>query len=119
MAIPFTSISCGLALRRLSVPDSGNNMGVGAASAEITAHLLTDVRIGTGVPFTEQADRRADLAGRAVPALESVVPDECLLHGVELVALCQAFNGCNLGPHVHDREAQARIDAPAIDQNRT
>ena len=36
-----------------------------------------------GVAFVDTGNRRHDLAGRAVAALQGVVIDECLLHGMQ------------------------------------
>ena len=47
--------------------------------------------------FFEERDGGADLAGRAVAALEAVVLEEGGLDGVEVVALGEAFDGGDLG----------------------
>jgi hypothetical protein len=48
------------------------------------------------VPFVEQNDGRANLAGLAVAALERVALEERLLHGVEPVAVRQFLDGGHL-----------------------
>ena len=65
-------------------------------------------RLG-GAPFREEADRRHDLAGRAVPALEGVVADEGLLHRMQPVPLHQTFDRCDpfVGHRAHLGDAGA------------
>src|SRR4051794_33576737 len=78
---------------RQDFPDRRDDVGVGAAAADVAAHLLADVVVGTGVPLGEQSDARADLAGRAVAALEAVVLDERRLERVQAVAVGEALDG--------------------------
>ena len=68
--------------------------------------------------LVEHADRRADLARRAVAALVAVVLDEGGLHRMQLVRRAQAFDGGDLGALVHHRQRQAGVDAPAVDDHR-
>ena len=63
------------------------------------------------------AERRADLAGGAVAALEAVVLEEGLLQRVQLVAVGQALDGGDLGAVGGDREHQAGVDAAAVEQD--
>ena len=71
-----------------------------------------------GLDLGEHADRRADLARRAVAALEAVVLDERRLQRVQVVRRAQPLDGDDLVALVHDRERQAGVDAPAVDQHR-
>jgi hypothetical protein len=45
--------------------------------------MLADLGIASGVPFIDATDRRDDLPGRAIAALERILIDEGLLHRVE------------------------------------
>src|SRR5689334_11982596 len=75
------------ALRAPRFLDRREDVVVSAAAADVAAHQLADLVVGAGVPFVEQTDGRAELAGGAIAALEGVVLDEGRLHGVEGVAL--------------------------------
>ena len=97
--------------------DRRDDIRVGAAAAEVAAHRLADLVARPGVAFADQADGRADLAGRAVAALEGVVVDEGLLQRVKRVALGEGLRSSSPRPVVHDREGQAAVDAPAVDQH--
>ena len=81
-------------------------------------HVGGDVAGPAGLRFGEHADRRADLAGGAVAALEAVVLDERGLQRVQRAGRAQAFDRHDLVALVHDGERQARVDAPAVDQHR-
>ena len=69
-------------------------------------------------PSCDQPDGGADLARRAVAALEGVVVDERLLQRVQRVPLGQPFDRRHLRAVLHDRQGQARVDAPAVHQDR-
>ena len=71
--------------------DGRDDVGIGAAAADIAAHQLADL-VGGRAPALRRSGRpRADLAGRAVAALEGVVLDERLLHRVELAACARGL----------------------------
>ena len=70
----------------------GDNVGIGGAAAEISAHVLADVGVAVGMAFVDAGDRRHDLPGRAVAALEGVVIDEGLLHRMQLAVLRETFD---------------------------
>ena len=92
---------------------------IGAASAEISAHAFTHAfRIVAGLTFLDQTDRAHDLAGRTEAALQAVMSDKGLLHRMKPVALCHAFDGQDVGAVVTDRQREARIDPPSIDDDR-
>jgi hypothetical protein len=59
----------------------------------------------------------ADLPGCAVAALERVVIDEGLLKQMQRSVLGQPFDCRDLGAVFHDRQRQARVDPPAVDEN--
>src|SRR5262245_40544167 len=107
----------GSTLEAPGVLDGGDDVGVGAAAADVAAHLLADLGVRAGVPFGEQADPRADLAGGAVAALKGVAVDERLLERVQPVALRQALDRRDPGAGVHDGEREAGVDAPPVDQD--
>ena len=93
--------------------------GIGAAAAEIAAHALADaLRIVAGLAFLDQADRAHDLARRAEAALEAVMGDEGRLHRMQPVAVRDALDRQDLGAVVADRERQAGIDPPPVDEHR-
>ena len=66
----------------------------------------------------QHADCGADLAGRAVAALESVVLNEGLLHRVQAANGAQALDGGDFRPVLHHREHEAAVDALAVEQHR-
>ena len=67
--------------------------------------------------FLDAGDRRADLPGRAVAALKSVVLEERSLDRVQLVAVRQALDRGDLVAFVDEGETQAGIESPAIHQH--
>ena len=95
--------------------DGGDDVGVGAAAADVAVHGLLDVAVGGADGSLEGGDGRHDLAGGAVAALIGVVLDERGLHGVQVAGLADAFNGGDLVVRVHDGEGEAGVDAAAID----
>ena len=72
----------GSALLR-GVADRRDDVGIGAAATDISAHPLADFGIGSGMAFLDQCGGRHDLAGRAVAALEAVVMQERRLHRMQ------------------------------------
>ena len=71
-----------------------------------------------GVALVDTRNRRHDLAGRAVAALQGVVIDECLLHGMQFtIRGRQAFDRCDLASVRLRRQCQAGNDATAIDMD--
>ena len=63
-------------------------------------------------------DGRAELSRRAVAALERVVVDERLLQRVQLVAARQPFDRRDLRAVVRDRQREAGVHPPAVEQHR-
>ena len=61
------------------VPDCRDDVGIGGAAAEIAAHMFANVRIALRVTFLDAADRRHDLARRAVAALKGGGPVKAML----------------------------------------
>src|SRR6266542_3365314 len=110
--------SC-LASRVARFLDGCKNVVVSAATANVATHQLANVVVGAGVPLVEQPDGRAELARSAIAALEGVVLDEGRLHGVEGVPLGQSLDSRDLLAGVHDRQGQAGVDPPAVDEHGT
>ena len=98
--------------------DRRDDVGIGAAAADVAAHQLADLVGGLRLAFGDQAGGRADLARRAVAALEGVVVDEGLLQRMQRAVRRQAFDGGDLRAVLHHRQREAGIDAPAVDQHR-
>src|ERR1700688_4480835 len=68
--------------------------------------------------FMEQCYGRADLTGRAIAALETVVLEKSRLYRMKFASLLQAFDGDNLVALVHDCERKAAVDAAAVCKHR-
>ena len=96
-------------------------MGVRAAAADVAAHALADpglVEHAAGVRhLVQHPDRRAELAGRAVAALERVVGDERPLERVQLPVPGEALDGHDLGALMRDRQGQAAVRTPAVQED--
>jgi hypothetical protein len=88
-----------------------------APPADVPAHLFAHLVVGLRVPLREQPDRGADLAGRAVAALERIVLDERGLNRVQLLAFRQAFDRRHLAANNCDREREARVRAAPIEEH--
>src|ERR1700709_225744 len=61
---------------RCHVADRREDVRIGTAATNISAHELADVVIGIRAHLIEQRHRREDLSRRAVTALKAVVTDE-------------------------------------------
>ena len=68
--------------------------------------------------FVDARDRRHDLPGRAVAALEGILIDEGLLHRMQLAVCARPSIVVMLRPCAADRERQAGQYAAAIEQHR-
>src|SRR5581483_11145809 len=117
------------------VANGGDDVRVGGAPADIAAHSLANLRSGqcsplrrhvdsgvarpAGSRFGQHADRGAYLSWRAVAALERIALDERGLQGMERLRLAQTFDRYDVVVLVHNRQRQARVDAPAVDEHRT
>src|SRR6266513_4595515 len=93
------------------VCSSDLDVGVGRAPTDIATHPLGDLGVGedrcrrnirrrvawpSGLMLGQYGDGRTNLAGRAIPALQSVMAHEGGLHRVEVATVCQAFDGRDL-----------------------
>src|SRR5713101_102312 len=112
--------------------DGGNNVGISGAPADIAAHTLRNLRIGQSwrgrdvrrriawparLVFSQQRDRRANLTGGAIPALQSIMAHKCGLHWVEIAIFFQTLDGRDLVARMHHGERQAAVDALSIDDH--
>src|ERR1041384_6097841 len=97
--------------------DRRDDVRVGAAAADVAAHLLADLVVGLRPPLAEQRDRAHDLTRRAEPALERVVLDERGLHRMQLVAAREPLDRRDLRALGGDRQRQAGIDRLAVAQH--
>src|ERR1700684_415335 len=115
------------------VTDSGNNVGVSGTPTNIAAHAFRDLRVGQNrrgrnvrrritrparLVFSQQRHRRANLTGRAISALQSVMAHKRRLHWVEIAAFFQTLDGCDLIAGMHHSERQAAVDTLSIDDDR-
>src|SRR5438270_7301035 len=100
------------------LPDRGDDVHVAAAAAEVAAHPLANLVVVFRVSLAQQCRRGAELPRRAVAALEGVVADEGGLQRVQAVRARESLDGDDLLPAVHDREGEAGVVAPAVDENR-
>ena len=64
--------------------------------------------------FLQKRNRRANLSGRAVTALKSVLLDECGLHGMQAVTVRESFDSGDFIAFVHHCERETGIDASPI-----
>ena len=110
-----------------------HDVDVGAAAAEVAAHALADLGAGrarhaaivrdgarpAGARPRQHAHRRADLARRAVAALERIVLDERLLQRMQLVARRPDPRSVTTSaPSCATASARQRCVAAAVDQHR-
>src|SRR3954464_11831332 len=113
--------------------DGRDDVGVSGAAADIPTHALRDLGVGESwcscqrcrhvagpacFVFIQQRNGRADLVGRAVATLQSVMVDEGGLHGMEVVAVGQALDRRDLVAVMHQGEAETAVDPLSIDDNR-
>jgi len=98
--------------------DRRDDIGIGSAAADVAAHQFLDRRVIRTAGFLEQRNRRHDLTGRAVATLVTVAGNECRLHGMQCAGRAQAFNRGDLFPVVHQGQAKAGVNAPAIHMHR-
>jgi hypothetical protein len=84
-----------------SLPDCGDNLGIGRATAQVAAHIFPDVCVGCGVSLVDARDGGHNLARGTVAALKSIVVDESLLHRMQrAVRRCKSFD-CLDSPALH------------------
>src|SRR5262249_10586728 len=66
-----------------SILDGGDNADIGAATADVAAHVFADLLGRRCMSLVYAGDRRHDLPRSAVAALQSIMIDERLLHRVQ------------------------------------
>jgi hypothetical protein len=98
--------------------DSRYNIRIGAAAAQVAAHLLADVVVSGPAAFLEERCRGHNLAGCAVAALKAVVIQERLLHGMQFAAPSEPLDGGD-GPALQrGGQSEASEHPAAIHVNR-
>jgi len=112
--------------------DGFANADVSAATTEVAAHAFAELVVGKFergaaifgdgaggalAKFIEHANGGANLAGRAVAALETVVGDEGLLKGVEFAGFFEAFDGGDVATFVLHGESEAGVNALTVDED--
>ena len=113
--------------------DRLDDVGIGAAAADVAAHALAQLGIGqlrrrgqvggdvagdAGLDLVEHRHGRADLPGRAVAALIAVVLDEGGLHRMQVLRRAEPLDGGDAVALVHHRQRQAGVDPPPVDDHR-
>jgi len=73
----------GLLHLHLSLPNGGDDIWVRSAPADVAAHIFPDHGVGVSVVFTHTSNGGKNLSWRAIAALEGVILDEGLLHGMQ------------------------------------
>ena len=95
-----------------------DDVRIAGATAQIAAHVFADVGVVFGVSFDDAGDRGHDLSRRAVAALEGVVIDERLLHGMQrAVRPGEAFDRRDLASLRRRRKREAGENALAVHQD--
>src|SRR5262247_357052 len=102
---------------RHRLEDGGHDLRIGAAPAEVAAHQFANVLPGGRPRLADQSHGRADLARCAIAALESVLIDEGLLHGMQPTILGEPLDGGDLRAVLHDGEGKTGVDAHAVHQH--
>src|ERR1700722_6143037 len=96
-----------------------DDVRIGGAATEVSAHVFAYVAVIAGIALVDAGDRRQDLPRRAVAALEGVLVDEGLLHGMQLaVRLGEALDGRDWPPPRRRRQRQAGEHAAVAEQHR-
>ena len=98
--------------------NGGEDILVRSATADIAAHIFLNVGVRGAAWLFKQCDGRHDLAGGAVSALVPIMSDKGGLHRMQCARRAQALDGGDFFAVVHQRQAEARVHAPAIDMHR-
>src|SRR5436305_11056646 len=99
-----------LPLRRSAISASVRPGAVAISAVTVTGPAFS--------VFGKERDGGADLAGRAVPALESIMAYERGLHRVQNALFGQTLDGGDLVAIMHHRECQTAVDALSVDDDR-
>ena len=93
---------------------------VAGAAADIAFQFVPDsCLVELAAVSMDDINRRHDHARRAVAALQTVIVAERGLHRVQLVPLCDAFDGGDVGAVGLSDEHRAGFDRPAVDVHDT
>src|ERR1700730_2627635 len=101
-----------------NLSNGSNNIAIGAAPADISAHQLLHISICGTTRLFEQGHCRHDLSRGAVTALVAIMLHECSLNRMKIARLTDTFDRCNLFPLMHRRKGQTRVDPAAVDMHR-
>src|SRR5262245_12342095 len=101
--------------RVLHGPD---DVDVAGAAAEVSGDGFADFLLARVLVALEQCRAGHHHARRAEPTLQRVLLGEALLHGMELAALLQAFDGGDLRSIGLHRQHGARLDRIAVHDHR-
>src|SRR5262245_62104182 len=99
----------------LRQPHCRNDIGIGAAAADVAAHFFRDVVVDSR--FGQKRNRRHDLSGRTVTALKCIALDKCGLNGMEFAVGGKTFDGRDLVTLMHDGESETGVDPRSVDMN--
>src|SRR3569833_3839933 len=97
--------------------DRGDDVLVGAATANVAAHQFAHIGVRGAAWLLHQRHGGHDLAGGAVAALIAVMLNEGRLHGMQIAGLAEAFDGCDFLAVERAGKGQAGIPAAAIDMH--
>jgi hypothetical protein len=112
------TIRKGLHLDPCHFADGSSYIGVGAATAQISAHQFSDGRLVGCLPAGEEINRGHNLSRRAVAALQRIMLNEGALQRVELIAFRKPFDCQDALAILHGCKRKARTNAPIIDKHR-
>src|SRR4051812_18643938 len=97
---------------------SRDDVRVRAATAKVPAHPFADVGVRLRVTFRDARNRGTDLSGCAVTALKSIVLQKRRLDRMQLIAVRETFDRCDLIALMHDGETETGINPAAVDEHR-
>src|SRR5260370_26342426 len=104
--------------RVADLADGSADVGISGTAAEVAAHPLADLLVAGSVSFFKQSNRRHDLSGCAIAALEGIIGKEGVLHGMQLRTLGQSFDGRHLMAFAGDCKRQACQDMSPVNPDR-
>src|ERR1700677_3943058 len=91
-----------------------DDVGVGSAAANVTAHEFFHIGVRRSALLFEEGGGGHDLARGAVTALIAIVFEEGCLDGMQTSRLPEPFNGGDLILFMHDSQGQTGVDAAAV-----
>src|SRR5437868_1395540 len=115
-AYPKPRISVRPARRVGRRPHRLDDLRIASTTAEIAAHPLADLAVGSRVVLVDAGNCRYHLAGRAVAALKGVVVDEGLLDGMQPIALGEPLDRDDLAAIDGGRQHHAGSHPAAVEQ---